>query len=138
VYLIDELRRQEGRIGRRVDHYHKIRYDHHIYDEELTRAIDEELFGAGPGYARSAYHTISQKFGVDVKYREMWKLGYYTAEKRGFYNYHRDNFKMTDYRNVSIIIVSPLLRHHLGRCMHSQLAQPCAPHGGDSVACTFG
>ena len=34
----------------------------------------------------------------------MWKLGYYRGSKNGFYNYHRDNIGVTDYRNISLII----------------------------------
>ncbi len=62
----------------------KIRQDH-IPLPALAAEIDDKL-------SRSLFPEIKKVFGLDVTFRELYKIGLYSGEKKGFFVPHRDNF----------------------------------------------
>jgi Rps23 Pro-64 3,4-dihydroxylase Tpa1-like proline 4-hydroxylase/peroxiredoxin/GT2 family glycosyltransferase len=62
----------------------KIRMDH-IPSAALTAEIDDKL-------SRSLFPEIKKIFGVDVRFREQYKIGLYSGDKKGFFIAHRDNY----------------------------------------------
>ena len=99
--LIDEImidakkkKLNEGKVGNHVNHKQKIRYDLFINDKELLSKIDNVVYS-------KLYGMILTELNRNAKYRESWKVGFYSSENHGFYNYHRDDTGNTRYRNVS-------------------------------------
>jgi predicted 2-oxoglutarate/Fe(II)-dependent dioxygenase YbiX len=101
VELKEELNKRkiwnEGKVGNRVDHQQKIRYDIFISNDELLSKIDKKIF-------KIIKEKIDTEYQVNLEYREQWKLGYYLGEKNGFYTYHRDTVGTTGYRKISCVI----------------------------------
>jgi len=87
----------EGKVGNRIDYNQKIRYDIFITKKELLKKLDRKIFDI-------INPKINDMFNVNLKYREMWKLGYYVGEKNGFYTYHKDTAGVTNYRKISFVI----------------------------------
>jgi len=87
----------EGKVGNRVDYNQKIRYDIFITNKNLLKKLDCQIFNL-------INTKINDMFNVNLKYREMWKLGYYIGDKNGFYTYHKDTTGITNYRKISFVI----------------------------------
>ena len=75
----------------------KVRTDY-IVGGELLAELDEKL-------SRSFFPEIQKIFGFEVAHRELYKIGMYSGEKKGFFKQHRDNFDMPlGYRRIAATI----------------------------------
>src|SRR5690606_10283551 len=62
----------------------KVRTDYIVHGK-LLEEIDEKL-------SRSFFPELDKIFGIELKHREIYKIGMYSGEKGGFFKAHRDNF----------------------------------------------
>ena len=62
----------------------KMRTDFVVHGKLLDQ-MDEK-------FSRSLFPEIKKVFGFDVTYREIYKIGLYSGEDKGFFKQHRDNF----------------------------------------------
>ena len=75
----------------------KLRTDY-IVQGELLVELDEKL-------SRSFFPEIKKIFGVEITHRELYKIGMYSGEKKGFFKAHRDNFDAPlGYRHIAATI----------------------------------
>jgi|GEM_PF-801106 len=75
----------------------KVRTDF-IVEGSLLAEVDDKL-------SRSFFPEIKKIFGFDVTHRELYKVGLYTGEKKGFFKQHRDNFDIPlGYRHIASTI----------------------------------
>jgi len=75
----------------------KVRTDY-IVGGQLLEEIDDRL-------SRSFYPEVKKVFGFEVTNRELYKIGLYSGEKKGFFRAHRDNFEAPlGYRRVATTI----------------------------------
>ncbi len=87
----------EGKVGNRVNLKQKIRSDIFITNEKFLKKIDNIVYN-------NLYEKIKNDFGVDIKFREKWKVGLYDSINGGFYNLHTDDAGDTKYRKISCVI----------------------------------
>ena len=101
IYAFQSGHTFEGTVGadksKGYKPHSKIRTDH-IVRGALLEEIDYKL-------SRSFFPEIEKIFGFKVKHRELYKIGLYKGEKKGFFKQHRDNFEPgLGYRRVAATI----------------------------------
>ena len=84
-----------GKVGNRINLKQKRRKDLFITNDNLLKYIDNNFY-------EKLYEDIKLNFS-DIKYREIWKLGYYNHIDKGFYNLHTDTARETKYRVTSCV-----------------------------------
>lgn len=89
----------EGKVGYKINYKKKIRYDLFMNEKEkeILSKIDNIVYNR-------VYKSILNKFNKNIKYREQWKVGKYVSDRKGFYDYHRDDVYETKYRNISCVL----------------------------------
>jgi len=85
----------ESKVGTRVGIEKKIRKDK-FFNIADCKKIDEFLETQKP--------HINQMFGVDVNFRERYKMGIYKGTEKGFYNQHTDTQGGHPHRQLSMVI----------------------------------
>ncbi len=93
---IDSTKSQESRVGNRVDPAQKIREDY-FFPSHDCEEIDSIFFS-------SCDELIHSLFGITIEYRERWKIGFYSGEKRGHYIPHTDTQGKMAHRQLSCAI----------------------------------
>jgi predicted 2-oxoglutarate/Fe(II)-dependent dioxygenase YbiX len=96
---LDSVPHPAGKVGDRVDHAQKIRYDIRVRDKSLLTYLDNNIFNV-------IQQTVREYFEKEIVYREEWKLGYYKGSDNGFYRPHRDTQGLPTHREVSIVIAA--------------------------------
>ncbi|MDP6098513.1 MAG: 2OG-Fe(II) oxygenase, partial [Gammaproteobacteria bacterium] len=94
--LANKLELEESKVGKRVDPVQKIRQDCFLSSKDCA-PIDSLILN-------SIKQIFEQDFGVSVRYRERWKVGYYKGEDRGHYNAHTDIQGGMEHRQLSFVI----------------------------------
>lgn len=75
----------------------KVRTDF-IVEGALLAEVDDKL-------SRSFFPELKKVFGFEVTHRELYKVGMYSGEKKGFFRQHRDNFDIPmGYRRIASTI----------------------------------
>jgi len=70
----------------------------HIAHGKLLEELDDKL-------SRSFFPEIRKIFGCEITHRELYKIGLYTGEQKGFFKQHRDNFdEPLGYRRIASTI----------------------------------
>lgn len=102
--LIDSILKQitqpklvDSKLSDTINYKQKIRYDVFINNKDLLSQIDNSVY-------EKTYESIISKLGINIKYREEWKIGKYDAERGGFYNIHKDCSGNSSHRKVSCIL----------------------------------
>lgn len=98
-FIMEQSKEEEfhaGQVGARVNLKQKIRKDLFLKDPSTLGTVDNVIYD-------SLYTKVQEDFGVDIKYREPWKIGYYNSEDGGFYNLHTDDARETKYRSISMV-----------------------------------
>lgn len=91
----DNTRLKESKVGERVALDKKIRQDFFLSTPEC-KMVDDYIFG-------ELRREIQVDFGLSVRFRERYKIGFYEGEKRGFYNPHRDSWGHP-HRSLSLVM----------------------------------
>jgi hypothetical protein len=91
----DNTRLKESKVGERVALDKKIRQDFSLSTPEC-KTVDDYIFG-------ELRREIQVDFGLSVRFRERYKIGFYEGEKRGFYNPHRDSWGHP-HRSLSLVM----------------------------------
>jgi predicted 2-oxoglutarate/Fe(II)-dependent dioxygenase YbiX len=92
---VDKSTYHQGTAGNKVNNEQKRRLDLHIKSNTILEKIDNEIYD-------KLYQDVTENF-TDIKYREKWKIGFYSESDQGFYNLHTDNARNTKYRKTSIV-----------------------------------
>lgn len=78
----------DGTVGSRESRQYredvKIRTDFIVHGELLDEIDDK--------FSRSFFPELKKVFGFEVTHREVYKIGLYTGDKKGFFRQHRDNY----------------------------------------------
>lgn len=93
--ITDTMRLEESKVGERVAPEKKIRQDFFLSTPECA-TVDDFIFG-------ELRRKIQVDFGLSMRFRERYKIGFYEGEKRGFYNPHRDSWGHP-HRSLSLVI----------------------------------
>src|SRR5262249_49925453 len=80
-----------ARAGEKVHGGGKGRVDVDILERALLTRIDAEM-------CKRVFPEIRKTAGVEITYRERYKIGGYFAQDEGFYNQHRDTGEHLSYR----------------------------------------
>ena len=89
----------ESKVGVRIAVDKKIRQDYFLTTPECG-AVDEFIFD-------SFRQQIEADFGVSLRFRERYKIGFYEGSKRGFYNPHRDSWGHPNRTLSMVMCLSP-------------------------------
>lgn len=92
---VDDNNFSSGKVGNRINMNQKRRKDLFISDRKILTNIDNFFYNI-------MYDDVYKNFS-DIKYREMWKLGFYNHLDKGFYNLHTDTAGDTKYRKTSCV-----------------------------------
>jgi predicted 2-oxoglutarate/Fe(II)-dependent dioxygenase YbiX len=92
---VDKSTYHQGTAGNKINSNQKRRLDLHIKSKSILEKIDNEIYD-------KLYTDVVENF-TDIKYREKWKIGFYSESDQGFYNLHTDNARNTKYRKTSLV-----------------------------------
>ena len=88
----------DGQVGNRVNLNQKKRKDIFIKNSRYIEFLDHNVF-------EEINESINDIFNIKIKYRELWKVGYYNGKEKSFYNIHTDDAGDTKYRKLSLVLM---------------------------------
>lgn len=88
----------DGQVGNRVNLNQKKRKDIFIKNSRYIEFLDHNVF-------EEINESINDIFNIKIKYRELWKVGYYNGKENSFYNIHTDDAGDTKYRKLSLVLM---------------------------------
>lgn len=92
----NEFRYRPSKINNKVYDNKKRRDDFFFCSKECIN-VDKFIIG-------DIKNIIKKEFNIDICYREKYKIGYYSEDKKGFYNSHTDTQGGHLYRKISMVI----------------------------------
>lgn len=94
--LVDSKKEKDSKVGSKVNMKNKIRKDVFFSLQESV-IIDEHVF-------QNLQPLVKENLGVELSYRETYKVGTYYGENGGFYTPHTDRQGGMDYRKISCVL----------------------------------
>lgn len=87
---------QDSKIGYTIQEDKKRRKDI-FYSDNDVKELDNIIF-------KKSKPIVKSVFDIDIEYREIYKMGRYYGDDKGFYNPHSDTQGGMDYRKISGVV----------------------------------